>query len=249
MAGRWGLIPHGGNGKMDDSDVRVALVLVKNPEDFRIGLVGDAFKRDTKFKQGFWVPTRGFVKLMMILAGIATMLGVLLVTGSETIFTRANHLGRLCLDVKPKGERNSRNSKFAMVTCTDGASSIPGRSFEGLMELVTPNKRSYAEKHGYDFVDASYLIDKSRPPSWSKIISVRQHLANYDWVFWNDADSVVTNPTIALEDIVHSVVGDTKFEEMPSFLVTEDVTGVNAGMFFLRNSDWSLQFLDLWWNQ
>jgi hypothetical protein len=31
------------------------------------------------------------------------------------------------------------------------------------------------------------------------------------------------------EDIIFSVVGDVKLEEMPDFIVTEDVTGVNAG--------------------
>jgi len=33
------------------------------------------------------------------------------------------------------------------------------------------------------------------------------------------------------EDILFSVVGDVKPEEMPDFIVTEDVTGVNAGIF------------------
>lgn len=96
------------------------------------------------------------------------------------------------------------------------------------------------------------------------------------------------------EDIIFSVVGDVKPEDMPDFIVTEDVTGVNAGlyicafslhlclhffvlvayalkgavvvivvisfpvvdnvecgagMFFFRNSDWSRQFLDRWWDQ
>lgn len=31
------------------------------------------------------------------------------------------------------------------------------------------------------------------------------------------------------EDIIFSVVGDVKPEDMPDFIVTEDVTGVNAG--------------------
>ena len=70
---------------------------------------------------------------------------------------------------------------------------IPGRSFEGLADLVTPNKVSYTKRHGYQFVDASDLLDKSRPPSWSKILAVRKYLADYDWVFWNDAVSFYRN--------------------------------------------------------
>jgi mannan polymerase II complex MNN10 subunit len=74
-----------------------------------------------------------------------------------------------------------------MVTCQDDGNRNPGRSFEGLSQLVTPNKLSYAKRHGYRFIDASPLLDRSRPPSWSKILAVRHHLAHYDWVFWNDA--------------------------------------------------------------
>lgn len=33
------------------------------------------------------------------------------------------------------------------------------------------------------------------------------------------------------EDIIFSVVGDVKLEEMPDFIVSEDVTGVNAGIY------------------
>jgi hypothetical protein len=74
-------------------------------------------------------------------------------------------------------------------------------------------------------------------------------------------DSVVTNPMIALvcsikahhvscprilmelflitsqlsffqEDIIKSIVGNMEFHEMPDFIVTEDVTGVNAGVSY-----------------
>jgi len=31
-------------------------------------------------------------------------------------------------------------------------------------------------------------------------------------------------------------------------IVTEDVNGVNAGLFFVRRSKWSMEFLDKWWN-
>lgn len=67
------------------------------------------------------------------------------------------------------------------------------RSFEGLMEMVRGNKKAYAEKRGYDFIDAGDLIDKSRPASWSKIVAVRSLLPYYDWVFWNDAVSFVVS--------------------------------------------------------
>jgi hypothetical protein len=38
------------------------------------------------------------------------------------------------------------------------------------------------------------------------------------------------------EDIIYSVVGDAEFDNMPDFIVSEDVTGVNAGTFLFPSS-------------
>ncbi|KAJ7522961.1 hypothetical protein O6H91_18G032800 [Diphasiastrum complanatum] len=194
-------------------------------------------------------PSFSLVKSAVGLTGILLLLGAFLVYGTEILLLRANDFGRQCTDLTQASKQTAEHYKFAMITCSDGASTVPQRSFEGLVDLVTPNKKSYVQRHGYDFIDASDLLDKSRPPSWSKILAVRKHLANFDWIFWTDADSLVTNPSIALEDIIGSIVGNANFEDMPDLIVTEDVTGVNAGMFFVKNSKWSEVFLDIWWNQ
>lgn len=223
------------------------------PKDLAMLRMQVSFKGDTDYYRLFWWPAFPvrFCKPVVLLVIIVMVLSATLVYGSGVLLERANFLGRQCVDMKlSKGRQSSEiKFKFAMITCQDGGKAVPGRSFEGLADLVTPNKLSYAKRHGYDFIDASNLLDKSRPPSWSKILAVRTHLPQYDWVFWNDADSLVTNPTIALDDVINSIVGSTNFDEMPDFIVTEDVTGINAGMFFFRNSSWSIQFLDLWWNQ
>lgn len=178
-----------------------------------------------------------------------------LIYSSSALLLSANYLGRQCFYENPGRGVDLNDSiaaspyRFAMVTCTDGGDRIPGRSFEGLMDFVIPNKMSYVQRHGYEIIDASDVLDAARPPSWSKILAVRKHLPNFDWVFWNDVDSLVTNPEISLDVIIKSVVGNRGHSDMPDLIITKDVTGVNAGMFFFRNTEWSMQFLDLWWNQ
>ena len=141
----------------------------------------------------------------------------LTLSSTSILFSGANDLGRNCISpvTKPSSSPSLRcafadntssssssssttssNSmatwscqKFAIVTCSDGGTRIPGRSFDGLLDLVEPNKRNYVQRHGYDYIDASDLVDPSRPPSWSKIIAVRKHLPSFDWVFWNDVVS------------------------------------------------------------
>eukprot|EP00252_Welwitschia_mirabilis_P023880 TRINITY_DN6877_c0_g2_i1.p1 TRINITY_DN6877_c0_g2~~TRINITY_DN6877_c0_g2_i1.p1 ORF type:complete len:359 (+),score=32.99 TRINITY_DN6877_c0_g2_i1:394-1470(+) len=207
--------------------------------------VRDSFKAAPDIRRRCWI--RLFRVFVFVLAA-ASIVTLLFIRGTGEVLLRANHLGRQCFE-RPASRESRKSYRIAMVTCSDDSGTIPQRSFEGLMKLVEPNKKKYAHLHGYDFIDASDIVDKSRPPSWSKILAVRNNLAKYDWVFWNDADSLVTNPTIALEDILYSVTGDKEWDDMPDFIVTEDVTGVNAGMFFFRNSEWSKWFLDLWWNQ
>eukprot|EP00803_Ostreobium_quekettii_P003011 evm.model.scf_1070.2 EVM.evm.TU.scf_1070.2 scf_1070:8177-9632(+) len=116
-----------------------------------------------------------------------------------------------------------------------------GRSFEGVLEATRANKEDYAKRHGYRYFDASFLLDTSRPPAWSKILAVQNYLDQFDWVMWMDSDSVVTNPNIRLESILPA--GDKL-----DLIVTKDLGGYNAGMWFVRNSAWSRKFLTTWWS-
>ncbi|MCO5559179.1 hypothetical protein L7F22_012773 [Adiantum nelumboides] len=196
-------------------------------------------------------PIRTFIYLGLKYTFFGGLLAAALLVGlvfcSEALFSGANAMGRQCLDMNHVIHQNKE--KFAMVTATDGGGRIPGRSFDGLMGLVAPNKVKYAQRHGYTFINASDTLDNSRPPSWSKILAVRKHLPKFDWVFWNDVDSLVTNPEISLESIIGSVVGSRDNSRIPDLIITKDVTGVNAGMFFFHNTEWSMHFLELWWNQ
>lgn len=170
---------------------------------------------------------------------------------SSAVLRSANTFGRRCLPELDEyfDDTLKSNLKIAIVSFSDEKKAPRGRSFEGLMKLVGVNKRNYAQKMGYDFVDGKWLVDRSRPPNWSKILAINFYLDSYDWVFWNDADTVITNPDISLESILMAAIGHLDFHASPDLLVTEDVGGVNAGVFFIRRSKWSKEFLDKWWNE
>ncbi|ERM94936.1 uncharacterized alpha-1,2-galactosyltransferase C1289.13c isoform X1 [Amborella trichopoda] len=204
---------------------------------------GPPGNRSSKPNSGFWFSSH---RLWFVVFS-STLLLFSLLFGFKVIFHRANVLGRQCL--RPIAGGFFPTSRIAMVSSSDESKRNGFRSFEGLMAMVLPNKESYAEKFGYDFSDCSEMIDRSRPPSWSKILAVKAHLHNYDWIFWNDADSLITNSNVSLEQVLYSVIGDSEVQEWPDLILTKDATGVNAGIFFVRNSNWSQEFLDTWWNQ
>lgn len=118
------------------------------------------------------------------------------------------------------------------------------RNFDGLLALTWENKRKYAARHGYRLFDESNQLDRSRPASWSKIRAV-QRLLNQeacDWVFWLDADTVVMNSYKKVEDFLPAA------DAIDILLSPDDGGGYNAGVWLVRNSEWTRNFLQEWWD-
>lgn len=106
--------------------------------------------------------------------------------------------------------------------------------FAPLAALSVPNKRRYAERHGYAYLEEREVLDPSRPAAWSKIPALLRHLPDYDWIFWSDVDSLIMNPALPLESFL-----DPAYDMVAS----EDPSGLNTGHFLLRRSEWSVRFL------
>ena len=141
-------------------------------------------------------------------------------------------------------------SRICITTLTDSKSTsryqrfMRWRNFDGILELTWQNKIDYAQKHGYTLFDGSDLIDTSRPPAWSKILAVA-HLLNQDecdWVMWTDADTVVMNSDRRIQDFLPTD------PNKHLLVVSDNGGGYNSGVFLVRNTDWSKQFLQDWWD-
>jgi hypothetical protein len=126
------------------------------------------------------------------------------------------------------------------------------------------NKQEYADLHGYDLIDASNMIDESRPPAWSKLPALKKQLDEYDYVMWIDTDTIIMNMDVKLEWLVHNnarpnnkrvaeskgtTPTSTSGEEDWDVLLTTDLHGVNTGIMLLRSSGFSKWLLDEWWGQ
>ena len=147
----------------------------------------DSFKGGPDIKHRCWILSERVFRPVMFSLLVVFIVSLLLVHGTGVVLLRANNLGKQCFGTSITDKDSLKRFRIAMVTCSDESGTIPARSFQGLMKLVEPNKRSYADRHRYDFIDESNIVDKNRPPSWSKILAVRKNLPKYDWIFWNDA--------------------------------------------------------------
>lgn len=99
--------------------------------------------------------------------------------------------------------------------------------------LTVLGKRDYCERHGYTFYNYK-TIEEKWSPEWSKVIYCLKHLKEHDWIFWSDADAMITNYNIKLESII-----DNNFD----VIVSNDIGGMNTGSFLIKNSRWSYDFL------
>ena len=90
---------------------------------------------------------------------------------------------------------------------------------------------------------------------WSKNFMMRRtfetfNLTEDDWVFWFDADTIITNPKISLEAIVQSASSPRARPPAnavpPHIVVSNTFNGLNNGVYGLRATAWSRRFLTDW---
>ena len=69
---------------------------------------------------------------------------------------------------------------------------------------------------------------------------MRKYLPKYDFLLYMDVDTIISNFDVRLEDIV-----DYEYDQ----ILAADKNGLNCGVWMIRNTEWSLWFLDEMWSQ
>jgi len=111
------------------------------------------------------------------------------------------------------------------------------------------------------------VTDGVHKPFFWKVNAVRNVMMGDnppDWVLWLDCDAFFMNATRTLDSVIEKYTGNTTFPFVANDAVTlpdelkqmgpvnlilaVDSTGINNGVWFLRNTDWSINFLDRWWD-
>nr|CAG8446061.1 8709_t:CDS:2 [Entrophospora candida] len=144
---------------------------------------------------------------------------------------------------------NHNHPRIAVVTSSfvyDNLCMLP------VAKPTADNKRSYAQLHDYSFVGRSYefaqQIYKNRKTVWGKFDAIEKVLPYYDWIFWLDMDTIITNKSVSVESLlekfVNMVGGEENFSKI-NLVVARPVHDkmINAGVFLLRNSEWSRSFI------
>lgn len=117
-----------------------------------------------------------------------------------------------------------------------------GKDYCKSLEKALASKVEYAKKHGYTYIQGDESSwDRDRPISWSKVIFLLKHLETLkdgEIVWMSDADVLITNMSLSIEDHVLPLVNPNK-----DILMANDACGhINAGNIFMRNSPWLRNF-------
>lgn len=175
-------------------------------------------------------------------------------------------------DIKydPEGPRPDQ---IILLCASDGKGHNGG--IENLLEQARENRQAYADFHGYKyhFLNISKFDIAPAHPVWAKLPAIAEAFETYpeaQWVWWLDLDAILMTPTVDLNTLILShkamneqLYKDRKFAKSGNvkssvstlknpdvknidLIFSQDQNGINAGSFFIRRSEWSRVFLDMW---
>ncbi|MED6114190.1 Galactomannan galactosyltransferase 1 [Stylosanthes scabra] len=118
-----------------------------------------------------------------------------------------------------------------------------------LLLRLFKNKVDYCRRHGYDIYYNNALLHPKMFDCWAKYPLVKAAMLAHpeaEWIYWVDSDALFTDmdfklPLERYKD--HNLV----VHGWPHAIYEErSWTGLNAGVFLIRNCQWSLDFMEVW---
>lgn len=126
-------------------------------------------------------------------------------------------------------------------------------NFKDIIEINLPILQQYCTKNNYTLI-VKKIINFEKPASWFKISAILEefHKPNCKYVLWLDADTLILQQDFKLE----AIIKPDKY-----FYISQDINGINCGVFMMSNVDIIKQFLSnvnnlcnkylnhIWWEQ
>ena len=136
---------------------------------------------------------------------------------------------------------------------------VIGNKYRKSIQPCIDSKIAYCKKHNYDLIICKKKLIKNKHLIWSKIPLIEKYLDKYDWILCSDADTLVINNNIKLEEsilpnknynaIFNEEEGSTWLfflrEELLDYIikVNSDLTHISTSEMIFRNCKWTKNFL------
>ncbi|CAF2032763.1 glycosyltransferase 6 [Brassica napus] len=151
------------------------------------------------------------------------------------------------LESHPSFKPGSEN-RIVMVT---GSQPAPCKNPIGdhLLLRCFKNKVDYCRIHGHDIFYSNSLLHPKMNSYWTKLPAVKAAMLAHpeaEWIWWVDSDAIFTDMEFTLplhRYRYHNLV----VHGWPSIIYDQQSwTAVNAGVFLIRNCQWSMELIDTW---
>lgn len=124
-------------------------------------------------------------------------------------------------------------SKIGLLTVVSGE--LYNKRYKNAFEI----KKKYCEYHNYDFIFE--IVDENKykmKNGWIKIFKLLETLKHYDYIFCSDADVIITNRDIRIEDLIFKYMNENHIG-----LITTDYISINNGNTIWKNTPKTYQLL------
>lgn len=138
---------------------------------------------------------------------------------------------------------NTNPSSTIAIMCTSIGKEFNKKSW---VQTAISNHKEYSIKHGYTYI-LRKIAHTNRHPEWEKIHMIQQifnqsnnnnNLLNIELILWMDADSIITNMNIKIENMIRP---------SKDLVIVGDSMIALSGNFIIRNTKWSYKALnDIW---
>ncbi|KAL6654789.1 hypothetical protein ACP70R_008254 [Stipagrostis hirtigluma subsp. patula] len=124
-----------------------------------------------------------------------------------------------------------------------------GAAGDHLLLRFLKNKADYCRLHGIELLYNRAVLHPAMAWCWAKIPLVRAAMLAHpeaEWVWWVDEDAVLTDMDFSLPLAKYAGRNFVLHGHPKKVFEEKSWVGLNAGVFLIRNCQWSLDFLDEW---
>ncbi|CAI5535581.1 unnamed protein product [Closterium sp. Naga37s-1] len=150
---------------------------------------------------------------------------------------------------KHPGSNETRQGKARVMLVTGSQPGVCDNDVGDFLLLKSlKNKLDYCSPRDIEIYYSTAILDRSMDSFWVKLPLLRKLMlshAEVEWFWWMDSDAVFTDMTFDVpfekyEPHVHMVMHG--YDSL--VYGKKDWVGLNAGIYLIRNSQWSLDFME-----
>jgi len=99
--------------------------------------------------------------------------------------------------------------------------------------------KKYCEKNNLEIILSNEKKYSNRHSAWERLPLLLDNISNFDYLIWIDADAFFYNDANNIIDIIN-------INNNANFIFSYGLKNINTGIFIVKNSQYSIDFLTKW---